>query len=128
MGLAQSLSSRYTFFSVLFVIFAWIAFVEEFLQYRKKPLLNNGAYLCAVVAAIVFSLSMDAIGLMVKSKWDSRIVQGMVVFEHPNPPDSTKGPVIPLWDGDYARETLNPGARAALMESIRLGVYQPPKL
>ena len=102
--------------------------VEEFLQHNRSPLLHNGAYLGAVAAAMFFCLFMDTLDLMVIKSWDSKLIEGMAEFEHPNPPDSTKGPVIPLWNGDLDRESFNPQARAALIESIKLGVYRPPKL
>ena len=127
LGTVQSESSRYTIYSVLLLIFAWFAFVEEFLQYSPKPLRKNPVFLGTVIASIVFCIVMDAVGFTIMKSWDRSIVEGMTEFEHPNPPDSTKGPVIPWWKGDVDRETFNPTARAALQESIRLGVYQPPK-
>ena len=128
LGLEESVSSRYTIYSVLFVILAWFAIVEEFLQHRRVSLRKSKAYLGAVVATVFFCLFMDAVFLVVIKSWDSKLIEGMADFEHPNPLDSTKGPVIPLWKGDLSRETFNPNARAILLESIRLGVYQPPAL
>jgi hypothetical protein len=127
MGLAQSVASRYTIYSALFLIFAWFAFVEEFLQNSRVSLRNNGAYLGAVAAAVFFCMLMDLFGFIQMKNWDEKLVEGMSAFEHPNPPGSTRGPVIPLVKGDVERELFNPRARAALIESIRLGVYQPPK-
>jgi hypothetical protein len=127
MGLIQSVSSRYTIYSALFLIFAWFAIVEEFLQHSRVPLLDNGMYLGAVAASVFFCILMDATGYIQMKNWDERVVEGMVEFEHPNPPGSTKGPVISLWKGDDDRERSNPSARAALIESIKLGVYRPPK-
>ena len=126
-GLTPSAASRYTIYSALFLIFAWFAVVEEFLQHSRVSLLNNGAYLGAVAAAVFFSIFVDAIGFSTMKVMEKRIVEGMVEFEHPNPPDSTIGPIVPLWKGDVELPKSNPRARAALIESIRLGVYRPPE-
>jgi hypothetical protein len=128
LGLADSTPSRYTIFSDLFLIFAWFAIVEEFLQHTRVPLLHNRAYLGAVAAAVCFSLFMDAVAIVVIDNWDDQLIQGMTNFEHPNPPDSTEGPDMPSWKGHPKLEAFNPKARAVLFESIRLGVYRPPKL
>ena len=40
-GLAQAVSSRYTVYSALFLILAWFAIVEEFLEHSRVPLLRN---------------------------------------------------------------------------------------
>jgi len=127
LGLAQCASSRYTLYSALFLIFAWFAIVEEYLQHSRVSLLNNGGYLAAVAATVFFFILMDALGFSLMKIMDRGLVEGMVEFEHPNPPDSTKGPVIDLWKGGVDFEKINPSARAALIESIRLGVYRPPK-
>lgn len=128
LGLVQSVSSRYMMFSALFMIFAWFAIVEEFLQHSRISLLNNGAYITVMAAALFFSIFMDAFGFAMMNSWDGKLIEGMADFEHPNPPDSTKGPVLPLWKVDPDRESFNTKARAILFESMRLGVYQPPKL
>jgi hypothetical protein len=39
-----NLPSRYAMYSALFLSFAWIAIVEEFLQDRRGPLLNDGVF------------------------------------------------------------------------------------
>lgn len=127
LGLEQSLSSRYTIYSALLLIFAWLVFVEEFLQHQRKSLLNNGAYLSAVAAAVLFSLFMSAIGSLMIEKRDRLLIEGMTSFEHPATPESTEGPDIPLPDENAWRASFKPHARAVLVESIRLGVYLPPK-
>lgn len=128
LGLGQSLSSRYTIYSALFLIFAWFAIVEEFVQHSRTPLLRNDLYLGGVAAAMLFSLFMDAVGLAQIKYSSSQLVQGMSAFEHPNQPGSTEGPDIPSWKGHPNLEAFNPIARAILLESIRLGVYRPPAL
>jgi hypothetical protein len=122
-----STSSRYTFFSALLLIFAWFAIAEEFLQHSRVSLLNNGTYLGAVAAAVCFCLFMDAVGIVMIHFWEEQLIQGMTIFEHPNPPESTEGPDVP-WSKDHPElKSFNPKARAILFESIRLGVYRPPR-
>jgi hypothetical protein len=128
LGLAQSLSSRYTIYSALLLIFAWYAIVEEFLQHRRVSPLNNGAYLSAVIVAMLFSLFMDAVGCLLIERQDRLLLQGMTSFEHPATPESTEGPDIPLPDEPAWRASFKPHARAVLIKSIRLGVYRPPTL
>ena len=126
LGLIQSVSSRYTIYSALFLIFAWFMVVEEFLQNSRTSLLNNGVYLGAVAAAVFFCLFMDAVNLDVINNWNGSLLEGMADFEHPSSPESTRGPAIPLWKGDVGAEPFNVRARAVLIESIRLGTYKPP--
>ena len=128
LGLAGSTPSRYTLFSILFVIFAWFAIAEEFLQHSRVSLLNNTAYHGAVAVAVLFCLFMDSLNSIFIRNWDAKLIEGMTSFEHPNPPDSTIGPVIRLWKGDIDRDAFNAKARIILFESIRLGVYRPPQL
>jgi hypothetical protein len=128
LGLEGSVSSRYTLFSVLLLIFAWFAIVEEFVQHERVSLLENRTYLSATAVAVLFCLCMDLLGFMVMRNVDGKIVEGMALFEHPNPPNSTEGPVIPLIQGDRTAAATNLKSRAILIESIKLGVYRPPDL
>ena len=128
LGLTQSLSSRYAIYSALFLIFAWFAIVEEFLQRRRIALLNSGMYLSAVAAAAFLCLFMDGLGFLMFQSFNGRLIQGMAAFEHPNPPNSTEGPDIGLWNYDPESAAFKARARAILIESIKLDVYQPPVL
>ena len=128
LGLVGSTSSRYTLFSILLLIFAWFAFVEEFLQYSRVSLMNNRTYLGAVAVAVLFCLFMDGVGIAMINFWDGQLIQGMTTFEHPNPPDSTDGPDVPWTKSHPGLKSSNPKDRNILFESIKLGVYRPPKL
>lgn len=128
LGLEGSVSSRYTFFSILFVIFAWFILAEEFVQHRRGSLLNSGTYLGAVTVAVLFCLFTDLLGSIVMGNWDRNLVEGMTIFEHPNPPGSTEGPVIPRNDVERRLAVLHPHAREILIQSMKLGVYEPPAL
>jgi len=127
-GIAGGIPSRYTFFSALFLILAWFAVAEQFLQKGKKNLLDSGVYLCFAAASMSFCIFMDTLNLIEINSWDKTLVEGMKAFEHPTPPDLNKGPLLPLWKGDIDREAYNPQARAILIESMRLGIYRPPQL
>ncbi len=127
LGLEQSVASRYTMFSILLVILAWFAVAEEFVQHRPVTLPNNGVYLGTVAFAVIFSLSMDAIGIQMIYFWRNLTLEGMYKFEHPISPGSTDGPGIEKWNYGVQGKAFNPHARAILIESMKLGVYEPPK-
>jgi hypothetical protein len=128
LGLDVSVSSRYTLFSIMFVIFAWFILAEEFVQHRRGSLLDCGAYLGAVAVAVLFCLFMDLLGFVAFKTWDGRLTAGMAIFEHPNPAGSTEGPLIPKTDVERRIFAVHPQSRAILIESMKLGVYQPPAL
>jgi hypothetical protein len=126
-GLIQSLAPRYTIYGALLLIFEWTAFAEEFLQHRDEPLLSNGPYLAVALAAVVFSLCTDRIGALDLAWRGHEAIKGMAAFEHPARPGATDGPVLRYdWDNEFLA-TLRQQARGILNESIRLGVYEPPK-
>ncbi|MGB7265374.1 MAG: hypothetical protein WBC92_07660 [Terracidiphilus sp.] len=124
LGLTQGLSSRYTIYGALMLIFAWTAVVEEFLQRRGRPLLSDNWYLALAMLAIAFSLCTDEIGYLRLAGRERADVKAMAAFEHPATPDSTEGP-----EPSSAHEDVMVGirSRATLIDSIRLGVYEPPK-
>jgi hypothetical protein len=126
----QFLTSRYTIYSVLLLIFAWFMIVEEFLQHGRRPDLNNNAYLASVTAAVLFSLFMDGVGLVHIRSHNQALIQGMQIFEHPSSPGSTAGLYGPYMIAPY--ETAQPPefnvfARRTLIDSMQLGVYEPPQ-
>lgn len=129
-GFTQALSSRYTIYSALFLIFAWFAIVEEFLQDKPASLLKNDALLVAVGLSFFFSLGIDGLGLIQLNSRTRGLTQAMAAYEHPNPAGSLKGPSITLLNltPDTITELFNRRARPILAESIRLGVYRPPQL
>jgi hypothetical protein len=124
LGIAQSLSSRYTIYSALLLIFTWIVIVEEFLQYSRVSLLNNNTYLGAVVFAVLFSLCADGIGFVQMRERIQDLVPGMTAFEHPGSADDTSGPLSA--QAEARLPGYNVHARGILQESVRLGVYRPP--
>ena len=127
-GVGQALESRYTIYSVLLLIFAWFAIVEEFLLHRRASLFHNDIFLGAVAAAVLFSLCMDLAGSSGLAGRNSRLVQAMAAFEHTTASNSTKGPSPPiLINSDRAAsDAFSLRARAILTKSINLGIYRPP--
>jgi hypothetical protein len=129
-GLAQALSSRYTIYSVLFLIFAWFAIVEEFLQRRRVPFLSNNVFLAAVAISILFSLCVDGLGYLEIAGRARGLTQGMSAYEHSVSSGAIAGPSPKLVTRtpDPYTEPFNLRARPILAQSIRLGVYRPPSL
>jgi hypothetical protein len=131
-GVTYLFVPRYTIYSILLLIFAWFAFVEEFLQYRNVSLIHNGAYLGAVAAAVVFSLLMDLLGYDGLERRERILVQAMTQFEHPSAeqPDPFPSPAYVFPSSD---KTTNPFGlqirfREILRESMKDGIYTPPRL
>ena len=129
-GLAQAVSSRYTVYSALFLILAWFAIVEEFLEHSKAPLLRNGLFLGAVVLTVLFSAFMDQFGSSGLGDRHDGMVQAMAAFEHPKTPETTiwPAPLLALPHPVGPTNTFNQRIRPILNESIKLGVYRPPPL
>ena len=121
----ESLSSRYAIYGTLLLIFAWMAVAEEFLERRSEALLNNRAYIATAVLTLALTQSMDRIGAKCLAQREHEMVTGMYAFEHPATPGSTEGPVL---DDDPSDAWLLPLTRETLTDSIRLGVYEPPRL
>ena len=127
LGLMQGLSSRYTIYGALLLIFAWSALAEEFSQSWDGPLLNNNPYLAAAGLAIVFGLCMDFIGHQNLVQRERDAIKGMAAFEHSVKSGGTEGPVLRTANENSIRVALRLHSRPILIESIRLGVYEPPK-
>ncbi len=126
LGLMQSLSSRYGIYSALFLIFAWVAIVEEFLQYKSAPLRRNGALLSAIAVSVLFCLGMDVGGWHYSIDRNRKLVRGMAVYEHPISPDSIAGPILPMPHQPARSDAVDLQSRATLTKSIALGIYRPP--
>jgi hypothetical protein len=124
-GVWQSLSPRYAIYGTLLLILAWMAVAEEFLEHRSEGLLGNGLYTATTVAAIVLALCTDVADTTALVRRNSEIVLGMQAFEHPATPGSSEGPMLADDPGDA---DFHAQARETLTDSIRLGVYEPPRL
>jgi hypothetical protein len=126
LGVRQSLDSRYGIYSTLFLIFAWLIIVEEFLQHQTVPLRRNQILLVAIAAAIVFSLTMDIWGRRYLSMRDHIIILGMAAYDRPAPPGQPAGPILPYPNQDPRLDELDRRAPGILRRSTQLGVYRPP--
>lgn len=131
-GVDQAVVSRYTIYSALLLIFAWFAIVEEFLQNKPASIFHNDVFLCAVLAVIPFSLSMDFGGWLQIERRGRALVKAMAAYEHPASPGSQTGPSPPLLNlnakTDPVTDVFNQQVRPILNESIELGIYRPPVL
>jgi hypothetical protein len=125
LGLGESYTSRYTIYGTLLLILAWMAIAEEFLAYRSERLLTNGLYAATTAAAIVLALGADVTGTRGMERHNTEIASGMRAFEHPATLGSTEGPASGDDPDDAWFRAL---AREILTDSIRLGVYEPPRL
>ena len=126
LGLRTSVTSRYTIFGVLLLILAWTAICEEFLHERQGTLLRNTPLWAVIIVSVAFSLSMDLRGYREMSSRRDTLVQGMAAFEH-SPVGRIDGPVQAYPNETDSETALRVLVHDVLNESIRLGVYEPPK-
>jgi hypothetical protein len=124
LGIIYSISSRYTIYSILLVIFAWFVIVEEWLIHKRRSPQYNRVFQGVVVGAVLFSLAMDVRGLRFLTRRNRDLVTGMILYErHPTQP--TVGPIFPQPRSRDGQE-FNLKARDILAKSAKLGIYQPP--
>jgi hypothetical protein len=127
LGLRSSVTSRYTVYGVLFVIMAWAAISEEFLQKQRERLVKNKLLWTATILSVMFSLSMDVYGYLNLAQRKDAVVQDMAVFEHSHA-GALDEPMLTSPDESPDATGLSESDRDVLIESIRLGIYEPPKL
>jgi hypothetical protein len=123
-GLTSGTASRYRIYSDLLVIFAWFAFVEEFLKPQRDALRRNSRYLAAVAMATLLFLIGDVCGYHLLRHRDQDLVRGLALYEHPQP-SGPAGPALapadtPPWNAFAIR------ARVIMDRSIELHIYRPP--
>lgn len=125
-GVQQFLTSRYTLFSALFLIFAWFVLVEEFLQHIPHPVIHNDLYVVSTAIALTFSIFIDGVGLTQVRMRHRALIGGMRAYEHSVSSQNVIGPYIPEPDLNPQPPSLNEYARKILAESNKNGVYRPP--
>jgi hypothetical protein len=125
-GLTQSLSSRYTIYGALALIFAWTAAAEEFLQERSGPMVNNNPYVAMTGAAVLFGLCMDYVGNANLSRRESDAKIGMAAYERIAGTTALEGPIPPVPFENDVIKTLRTRSQGILAGSIKLDVYEPP--
>ncbi len=124
LGLAHSFDSRYKIYSVLLLIFAWIAIAEEFIQHHRVPLGRNGVFLAASVGAAIFCISMDVWGWSYLSDRNAKVITGMRLYEQ----GSVPGPILPFPNQGARFDELESRAPVILRQAAKLRIYQPPLL
>ena len=127
-GLVQGLSSRYAIYGALLAIFAWAALAEEFLQNRNEPSFGDRVCVAMVVTMMLYGFFMDEMGYQYLAQREQNMVKAMTVYEHTAASPSPVSPV-PIYPVETeGMISLRQRALGILGESIRLGVYEPPKL
>ncbi len=130
LGIEMAVTSRYTIYSAALLVFAWIAAAEEFFQHRRRPFLQDGLYLAAVSAAVLFSLVMDMAGSYAIAARNKILVEAMTSYEHPTQadPHPYPSPFYATPGRPDAASALQGRFLEELTRSIELGIYKPPKL
>ena len=127
-GLIQSLSSRYAIYGALLAIFAWAAMAEEFLQNRNERSFGDRACVAMIVTTMAFGFFMDQLWYRYLVQREQNMVEAMAAYERtaalPSPVSPV--PIYPIETGGMI--SLRQRALVILGESVRLGVYEPPKL
>jgi hypothetical protein len=118
-------SSRYTIYSTLLLIFAWFVIVDEWLIHKHRSPRPRAIFLIAVVAAVVFSVSMDVWGLRYLVSRNRDVVTGIAMYERNPSPQSNAGPCFPPPNTTQAK-AFNRQARDILAQSAKLGIYRLP--
>lgn len=125
-GNFEEAASRYGIHSALLLSFAWFAIAEEFLL-PDDGRSRRGLLAAAIAVAILFSVGMDYMGWRYLTGRDRELISGMTAFEHPEPSGLNLGPVLPMHPQPSWMDLVDRTAGGILRESMRLGIYQPPK-
>ena len=67
--------------SLRVLIFAWFVIVDEWLIHKHRSHRHRAMFLSAVVAAILFSISMDVWGLRYLVRRNRDLVTGIAIYE-----------------------------------------------
>lgn len=121
-GIGESLSSRYEMYSVLLLVFAWLAVVEQYLL-RARESVRKWSVTGAIALAILFAARTDVVGVRYLTSRNQATIRGMAEFEHSG---GRVSPVLSFANQPERMIELDKLALADLRESIRLGIYKPP--
>jgi hypothetical protein len=124
-GLNSSISSRYTIYSTLLLIFAWFAIVDEYLINKPGLSWRIPVAVGAAAGAAVFSIAMDIWGLRYLERRNKDLVIGMSLYEHNFAQQSSAGPIFPP-PKSKEEQQFNMRVRDVLRRSVRLGIYRLP--
>lgn len=127
-GPEQSLASRYSLYSITWVILAWMLIVEKFLPRLRRPW-DNGMFFGVLAFSVLFSLCWDLIGLRSIQDRNEGVTTAIVTFDHPTLQAPDPFPVPPYRypgpNGEAEGLKLRERMRTTLNRSIELGVYRP---
>ncbi len=100
------------------------------MERNQTSLLNSGLYLATLGITVLFSLSMDMIATRLIDQRNEQLIEAIAHFENPSAADREPSPspqqVMPV-NPDQGPNAFPHRARAILMESMRIGVYRPPR-
>lgn len=125
-SVAQSMDSRYAIYSALFLILAWFAIVEEFLQYERVAPWRNTTLPVAVFGAMLFAITMDLIGARYLAIRNQEIILGMTAYEHSAKSGKVRGPILGFQNQNARFNEMDRHAPLILKQSTQLGIYSPP--
>lgn len=130
-GVWSARGSRYRLYSDLVLIFTWFATAQRLASQSPAALLRSRMYLTVTTAAVLFSLGMDAYGLLYLRKRDDSYRQAMEAYQRRRDQSGSAGaPLIPLPTNlqDPVQSGWGYHAGVVLEESKARGVYEPPRL
>lgn len=122
-GPISSTSSRYTIYSVLLLILAWFAIVDE--QLMKSRKLSWRVVVGVTTLSALFSIAMDIWGLRYLERRNQKLVIGMSLYEHNFAQALAPGPVFPP-PNTKEEQQFNVRVREVLRQSMKLGIYHLP--
>ena len=126
LGLGHILALRYTIYSLLLLIFAWFATVEEFLLPGSVSPSSNSIFFGVMTAAVLFALCMDFAGWYLLASRHRQLIAGMAAYEHSSTRSSISSPAFQWSDRTVSYDAYKLRVRNILIESARLGIYQSP--
>lgn len=128
LGLSQSLSGRYTLYSLVFVSLFWMLLAKDLVARRSNPL-GSGPVLTMFICSVAFSLFWDLIGYSAIMQRNESLTAAILKFEHPSPANPDPFPVpnyrFPGPNGVAEGTRLCQDMRSIMRESVENGVYRP---
>ncbi len=123
-GVQQSLSSRYTIYSDLLLIFCFMFLTSRFRSTPRLTPYKTNAFIACLLCSMILAVWSDLDGYRILSARKAQVVQGMMRWEQETLNGKVRasrtvltGPPIARFY-DHAQETLT--------QSIDLGLYRPP--
>ena len=122
-GLKQSMTSRYRIYSDLLLIFAWFALVKTNRMAEAPSLRRSRLFVGVAMMSLLFCIVMDGIGVRNLRRRDHRLEHGIALFEQ----SGGVQPPVYSQDGEVQGYVgFDEHARQILLESEKVGTYEPP--